>query len=84
MSVVSMGKLLYEVKGGGQGQAMSKSEITAAADAILQPLMDLLDGKNIVFLLKAIFYRMRKLNSFSDIFKRTYLKPDCPLLFYFY
>ena len=40
-----MGKLLYEVKGGGQGQAMSKSEITAAADAILQPLMDLLDGK---------------------------------------
>ena len=27
-----MGKLLYEVKGGGQGQAISKSEITAAAE----------------------------------------------------
>ena len=45
MSVIPMGKLLYEVKGGGQGQAISKSEITSAADAILQPLMDLLDGK---------------------------------------
>lgn len=44
VSVDSMGKLLYEVKGGGQGQAVSKSEITAAADAVLQPLMDLLDG----------------------------------------
>jgi hypothetical protein len=40
-----MGKLLYEVKGGGQGQAIAKSEISAAADAILQPLMDLLDGR---------------------------------------
>ena len=39
-----MGKLLYEVKGGGQGQAIAKSEVSAAADAILQPLMDLLDG----------------------------------------
>jgi len=39
-----MGKLLYEVKGSSQGQAVAKSEIQAAADAILQPLMDLLDG----------------------------------------
>jgi hypothetical protein len=36
--------LLWEVKGGGQGQAISKAEVTQAADAILQPLMDLLDG----------------------------------------
>ena len=43
-SVIEMGKLLYEVKGGGQGQAIAKSEVSAAADAILQPLMDLLDG----------------------------------------
>ena len=43
-SVIEMGKLLYEVKGGGQGQAIAKSEVQAAADAILQPLMDLLDG----------------------------------------
>ena len=43
-SVVAMGKLLYEVKGGGQGVAISKSEINAAADAILEPLMDLLEG----------------------------------------
>lgn len=49
VSIVAMGKLLYEVKGGGQGQAVSKSEITAAADAILQPLMDLLDGKFLLF-----------------------------------
>ena len=45
MSVIPMGKLLYEVRGGSQGQAISKSEITSSADAILQPLMDLLDGK---------------------------------------
>ena len=44
-SVIAMGKLLYEVKGSTQGQAISKSEVQAAADAILQPLMDLLDGK---------------------------------------
>ena len=43
-SVIAMGKLLYEVKGSTQGQAISKSEVQAAADAILQPLMDLLDG----------------------------------------
>ena len=42
--MVAMGKLLYEVKGGGQGVAISKSEINAAADAILEPLMDLLEG----------------------------------------
>jgi hypothetical protein len=41
-----MGKLLYEVKGGGQGQAIAKSEVQAAADGILQPLMDLLDGNS--------------------------------------
>lgn len=41
--MMAMGKLLYEVKGGSQGQAISKSEIQAAADAILQPLMDLLE-----------------------------------------
>lgn len=40
-----MGKLLTDVKGGGQGQAISKSEVAAAADGILGPLMDLLDGK---------------------------------------
>lgn len=45
ISVMAMGKLLWEVKGGGHGQAISKSEVQAAADAILQPLMDLLDGK---------------------------------------
>ena len=39
-----MGKLLMEVKGGGQGQAISKSEVASAADGILGPLMDLLDG----------------------------------------
>ena len=44
ISVVATGKLLWEVKGGGQGQAISKAEVTQAADAILQPLMDLLDG----------------------------------------
>jgi len=43
-SVKKMGKLLQEVKGGGQGQAISKSEVAAAADGILGPLMDLLDG----------------------------------------
>ena len=42
---MAMGKLLWEVKGGGQGQAIAKSDVQAAADGILQPLMDLLDGK---------------------------------------
>ena len=36
VSVMAMGKLLYEVKGGGHGQAVSKSEVQAAADGILQ------------------------------------------------
>ena len=40
-----MGRLLQEVRGGGQGQAISKSEVAAAADGILGPLMDLLDGE---------------------------------------
>ena len=39
-----MGKLLSEIKGGVQGQAISKSEVAAAADGILAPVMDLLDG----------------------------------------
>ena len=39
-----MGKLLSEIKGGAQGQAISKSEVAAAADSILAPVMDLLDG----------------------------------------
>ena len=42
---MAMGKLLWEVKGGGQGQAISKMDVQAAADGILQPLMDLLDGR---------------------------------------
>ena len=41
-----MGNLLHEVKGGGQGQAISKNEVANAADAILGPLMDLLDGNS--------------------------------------
>ena len=43
-SVKMMGKLLSEIKGGAQGQAISKSEVAAAADSILAPVMDLLDG----------------------------------------
>ena len=35
------------MKGGGQGQAISKAEVIQAADAILQPLMDLLDGMHL-------------------------------------
>ena len=52
--MIKMGKHLYEVKGSTQGQGISKSEVQAAADAILEPLMDLLDGNNkrIIFLLK--------------------------------
>ena len=48
---MAMGKLLWEVKGGGQGQAISKMDVQAAADGILQPLMDLLDGKRILLCL---------------------------------
>ena len=52
--MIKMGKHLYEVKGSTQGQGISKAEVQAAADAILQPLMDLLDGNNkrIIFLSK--------------------------------
>lgn len=39
-----MGKLLHEVQGGNTGQNYPKLEIQVAADAILHPLMDLLDG----------------------------------------
>ena len=46
VSVLAMSKLLWEVKGGGHGQAISKQEVTQAADAVLQPLMDLLDGES--------------------------------------
>ncbi len=46
---MAMGKLLYDVKGsniggGSSGQPLSKGEVQTAADGILQPLMDLLDG----------------------------------------
>ena len=44
-----MAALLQQVKGGGQGQAISKSEVAAAADNILGPLMDLLDGNILLF-----------------------------------
>ena len=49
--MIKMGKHLYEVKGSTQGQGISKSEVQAAADAILQPLMGLIDGnsKRIIF-----------------------------------
>ena len=49
VSVMAMGKLLFEVKGGGHGQAISKSEVQAAGDAVLQPLMDLLDGESALY-----------------------------------
>ena len=45
--VKKMSALLQQVKGGGQGQAISKSEVAAAADNILGPLMDLLDGTHL-------------------------------------
>ena len=48
-SVKKMAALLQQVKGGGQGQAISKSEVAAAADNILGPLMDLLDGNILLF-----------------------------------
>jgi len=43
-SVKQMGRQLSDVKGGGQGQAISKSEVAQTADGILGPVMDLLDG----------------------------------------
>ena len=56
-SVIKMGKHLYEVKGSTQGQGISKFHIINAADAILQPLMDLIDGnsKRIIFWWKLYF-----------------------------
>lgn len=54
-SVRRMGKMLTEVKGGGQGQAISKSEVAAAADGILGPLMDLLDGGFSYFVICCFF-----------------------------
>ena len=45
-SVIKMGKHLYEVKGSTHGQWISNFEVRAAADAILQPLMDLIDGNS--------------------------------------
>lgn len=79
VSVDSMGKLLYEVKGGGQGQAMSKSEITAAADAILQPLMDLLDGKTFQkiespLILFFTFFFQGSLGMYAQICDKSVLK----------
>ena len=58
-SVQHMGKLLQDVKGGGQGQAISKSEVAAAADGILGPLMDLLDGG---------FPKFPKLSGYFELF----------------
>ena len=43
-SIKKMSGLLQQVRGGGQGQAISKSEVSVAADNVLNPLMDLLDG----------------------------------------
>jgi hypothetical protein len=43
-SVVEMGKLLHEIRGEINGLVNPKVEIQLAADAILNPLMDLLDG----------------------------------------
>ncbi len=65
-----MGKLLYEVKGGGQGQAIAKSEVQAAADGILQPLMDLLDGNSFYWLLHLFNYHLR----FLFVFRLKVLK----------
>ena len=60
VSVMALGKLLYEIKGGGHGQAISKAEVQQAADAILQPLMDLLDGE------------IHHSNTIKGFFKETY------------
>ena len=49
--VKKMSALLQQVKGGGQGQAISKSEVAAAADNILGPLMDLLDGEMMMMMM---------------------------------
>ena len=44
------------MKGGGQGQAISKAEVNQAADAILQPLMDLLDGTQLPSIIVTMIY----------------------------
>ena len=50
-SIKKMSGLLQQVRGGGQGQAISKSEVSVAADNVLNPLMDLLDGGVIVIII---------------------------------
>ena len=65
-SVQHMGKLLQDVKGGGQGQAISKSEVAAAADGILGPLMDLLDGEFNHWLLVSLPLTDHRLVSLTD------------------
>ena len=49
-SIKKMSGLLQQVRGGGQGQAISKSEVSVAADNVLNPLMDLLDGGIIIII----------------------------------
>ena len=50
-SIKKMSGLLQQVRGGGQGQAISKSEVSVAADNVLNPLMDLLDGGIIIIII---------------------------------
>ena len=53
-SIKKMSGLLQQVRGGGQGQAISKSEVSVAADNVLNPLMDLLDGGIIIIIISII------------------------------
>ena len=53
-SIKKMSGLLQQVRGGGQGQAISKSEVSVAADNVLNPLMDLLDGGIIIVIISII------------------------------
>ena len=75
-SVQHMGKLLQDVKGGGQGQAISKSEVAAAADGILGPLMDLLDGEFNHLLLVSLtdFCRSGSLSMYAENCDKSVLK----------
>ena len=75
-SVQHMGKLLQDVKGGGQGQAISKSEVAAAADGILGPLMDLLDGEFNHCLLVSLtdFCRAGSLSMYAENCDKSVLK----------
>ena len=50
-SIKKMSGLLQQVRGGGQGQAISKSEVSVAADNVVNPLMDLLDGGIIIIII---------------------------------